>query len=382
LSFSSDYFSIGNHDAATNRPELLKPPRISLSTMAELPIRPETDSAPRKAARIPAFDFTKGMLVLFMVLYHWLNYFYGPTGSIYKYLRFLTPSFIFITGFLISYVLFAKYEKEERQLSQRLLIRGAKILAVFVSLNLLIALISLHNSALLGFLEHSPVSFLKAVFITGDVYGSQYGKAASFGVLVPIGYLLLASAVLLSLTKVFQYIFHVCFALSVVSIIMLSRSGIYIPNLELLSIGLFGVVCGLVPAELIQQFVNRKYTLMVAYVAYLAAATIWDVPFGLRIIGVVLTLSLLYILGSSDVPPKKVKLHICLLGSYSLFGYISQIALLQLLHSIFSRFNLGFAGLFLSFVAGFGLTMLSVEVVNRARRMSPIANRAYTAIFA
>jgi len=45
-----------------------------------------------KSHRIPAFDFTKGTLVLFMVLYHWLNYFYGPQGDIYKYLRFLTPS--------------------------------------------------------------------------------------------------------------------------------------------------------------------------------------------------------------------------------------------------------------------------------------------------
>src|SRR4029077_598346 len=63
---------------------------------------PDTEitlSAKRK--RIPALDFTRGTLVLIMVLYHWLNYFVTADGTIYKYLRFLTPSFIFITGFLI-----------------------------------------------------------------------------------------------------------------------------------------------------------------------------------------------------------------------------------------------------------------------------------------
>src|ERR1700761_1941077 len=84
-----------------------------------------------RSNRIPAFDFTKGALVLFMVLYHWLNYFYGPYGKIYTYLRFLTPSFIFITGFLISHVHFAKYGAGSTKLSKRLFLRGLKLLAVF-----------------------------------------------------------------------------------------------------------------------------------------------------------------------------------------------------------------------------------------------------------
>ena len=51
----------------------------------------------QESSATPALDFTKGALVLIMVLYHWLNYFYGPRGDVYRYLRFLTPSFIFIT---------------------------------------------------------------------------------------------------------------------------------------------------------------------------------------------------------------------------------------------------------------------------------------------
>ena len=38
-----------------------------------------------KNARLAALDFTKGMLVLIMVLYHWINYFFA--GQDNRYLR-------------------------------------------------------------------------------------------------------------------------------------------------------------------------------------------------------------------------------------------------------------------------------------------------------
>jgi uncharacterized membrane protein len=78
-----------------------------------------------KANRILALDFTKGALVLIMVLYHWINYFNGPSDN--RYLRFLTPSFIFITGFLISNVYLTKYGILDPQLPKRLIQRGVKI---------------------------------------------------------------------------------------------------------------------------------------------------------------------------------------------------------------------------------------------------------------
>src|SRR6267154_2261480 len=79
-----------------------------------------------KTNRNPALDFTKGALVLIMVLYHWINYFYGPHDN--RYLRFLTPSFICITGFLISNIYLSKYDISDPRLPKRLFQRGAKIL--------------------------------------------------------------------------------------------------------------------------------------------------------------------------------------------------------------------------------------------------------------
>ena len=164
--------------------------------------------------RIPALDFTKGALVLFMVLYHWLNYFIAPTGDIYRYLRFLTPSFIFITGFLISNVYFARYGIEDPRLPKRLMQRGLKLLAVFVCLNVAISL-QLSNSydgqILFGRLSLRDMA---ALYVSGNVWVAANGKAAAFYILVPISYLLLLSALLLIVCRFCRYTFHVACAFS------------------------------------------------------------------------------------------------------------------------------------------------------------------------
>src|SRR6184192_3526731 len=79
------------------------PQAVLISTLSE-PNCGKIAPLPRTPGRNSALDFTKGMLVLLMVLYHWLNYFVASEGDFYRYLRFVTPSFIFITGFLISNV--------------------------------------------------------------------------------------------------------------------------------------------------------------------------------------------------------------------------------------------------------------------------------------
>src|ERR1700743_1376787 len=102
--------------------------------LAARPNAPPTDTSP-KAQRIHALDFTKGTLVLIMVLYHWMNYFMALDWTYYRYLHFLTPSFIFITGFMISNIYLSKYAAGDIRLSKRLFTRGLKLMAIFVALN-------------------------------------------------------------------------------------------------------------------------------------------------------------------------------------------------------------------------------------------------------
>src|SRR5512141_590938 len=113
---------------------------ISEHTEPCAPAEHRLSSANTRQTGLPrdtAIDFAKGTLVLFMVLYHWLNYFV-PQGQYYNYLRFLTPSFIFISGFMVSQIHLRRHENGDLRLPKRLIVRGLKLLAVFVVLNTLV----------------------------------------------------------------------------------------------------------------------------------------------------------------------------------------------------------------------------------------------------
>ncbi len=121
---------------------------------------------------------------------------------------------------------------------------------------------------------------------------------------------------------------------------------------------------------------------MFAYLCYTIAITIWDVPFPLLIVGVSLSLMIIYLVGASGSESGAIGSEVILLGKYSLLGYISQIAILQILSVAFRHLNLGVATLGLSFFAAFALTVASVEVVDRARARTAIMDRLYKAVFA
>jgi hypothetical protein len=324
--------------------------------------------------RISALDFTKGALVLFMVLYHWLIYFQGPHGFIFRYLRFLPPSFIFITGFLISNAYLAKYEIADPRLPKRLVIRGLKIMVIFVLLNVAIGFL------VTGF-QSWDLDKLMAVFVTGNVLVAGVGKAASFYILVPISYLLLLSAMLLVICRFYKYTFYVVFAGFLLGIFVLSLEDFASANLEFLTIGLLGLIFGYAPIEKVNAFVRHPYRLVAAYLCYAVVITVRDPNYPLQAVGVLLTVMLVYLVGSSSPEPGKVRRLIILLGRYPLVGYIAQVAILQLLRSGLRHVDLGISMLVLSFGTALGLTVIVVVALDRARLKSLTVNHLYTGIF-
>ena len=145
---------------------------------------------------------------------------------------------------------------------------------------------------------------------------------------------------------------------------------------------MLGVLTGFVPIEAINNFVRHPYALAFAYLCYTIAITIWNVPFPLLIVGVCLSLMVIYLVGASGSEFGTIRSEVILLGKYSLLGYISQIAILQILRAGFRHVNLGFVVLGLSFFAAFALTIVSVEVVDRARARGASVNKLYKAVFA
>jgi hypothetical protein len=328
-------------------------------------------------------DFTKGALVLIMVLYHWLNYFYGFEGNIYRYLRFLTPSFIFITGFLVSNIYLSKYGVSDPRPPRRLAQRGLKILGVFLGLNVIrtLSLPEVSRSQLLS--DHMSARYLFNVYVTGNVLSGGQGKAVAFYILVPIGYLLLLSALLLIAARHVNYVFHGVGAFFLLSVFVLNAAGTPSPNLELLTIGLLAVILGYAPIEKVSAFVRHPYLLAAAYLGYLGGVAVWNVIYPIQIVGVLLTLMIIYLVGDSSGQPGRIRSTMILLGRYSLLGYIAQIAILQTLHQGLGHARLDRSTIMIaSFLAAFVLTIMAVQLTDYARSKIGTVDRLYKAVFA
>jgi peptidoglycan/LPS O-acetylase OafA/YrhL len=143
-----------------------------------------SDRKPNTQERSYLIDFARGLLVFWMVVYHALNYTVSDS-AIFNYLRFIAPGFVGLSGFVIAKVLRKKYASRELVLYQRLVARGLKLIGLFTLLNILIILVlgSDFGRGLAGLREFSRN--------IGAIYLAGMEKEPAFGVLVPIGYLLI-----------------------------------------------------------------------------------------------------------------------------------------------------------------------------------------------
>lgn len=350
-------------------------------TMANArPASPPQATKTAKAPRLWELDFAKGFLVLVMVLYHWWSLFVSPFGEIFVYLRFLTPSFICISGFIVSGVYFSKYGSNRGAMARRLLVRGLKLLGVFVALN--VARVAVSDLWL-----HLPIGRLDArtmvgIWLTGHGVGGGNDKVAAFGILVPIGYLLLALAPLVLAKRFGRKPIAVALAACWIGVVALGLAGAYSFTLELFAIGLLGGVLGAIPTDRIDRFVAKGWPAIVAaYAAYAAAIGYWGVPYILQVVGVPLSLLLIYALARL-VRNWRPSNPVAFFGRYSLLGYIVQIALLQVLGHLWARAGLGFSGLAATFLAAAVGTYIAVWVADRLRAASPFLDSLYRAVFA
>jgi hypothetical protein len=103
--------------------------------------------------------------------------------------------------------------------------------------------------------------------------------------------------------------------------------------------------------------------------------------FVLQIVGVCLSLAIIYLVGNAYSVSNPIGKTTVLLGQYSLFAYIAQIAILQVLRRslVIQGDLLAIAGV--AFFAALALTIISVEVVHRARAKVQVVNSLYTAVF-
>lgn len=100
-------------------------------------------SAP--AVRDLTLDLVKGALVVVMVVYHAMNIFSTAGPDEYAYVRFVSGSFILMSGYIVARFHEARFKADRRSTSRRLVVRGLKLLMLFTLLSLLINLMGKGN---------------------------------------------------------------------------------------------------------------------------------------------------------------------------------------------------------------------------------------------
>jgi len=333
--------------------------------------------ASKAPKRLDALDFTKGALVLCMVLYHSLNIFRSDRGGEWlRYLRFLPPSFIFLTGFLLAHVYPAKYEGDRLRLYRRLLFRGARLLALFVLLNVVVSMAVRRNYNGMELGLGTLLDNWDDILLLGGHY------RAVFEVLAPISYLLMLGGFLMAAHRAWRWSLPVLVLAAAAADFISTRQGLPLPLVEMLGIGVLGMILGFSSEANLRLLWKYRWIVVGLEAVYLLTLTFYGENELSQALGVCVVVSFIYVIAEAAPGSFAATRALRLLGQYSLVGYIAQIALLQILarvlpHSLPVAPRLSIAGV----IAAAG-TLATVAWVRWARQRSAAVNKVYQAIFA
>lgn len=311
-----------------------------------------------KRARDEALDWVKGALVVLMVVYHSLNY--SPyTQVAFANIAFLPPSFIFLAGFLLTSSYLARYDLKDWRLHQRLVMRGAKLILFFTALNVGLYYIAYGPSAVGQFSEN-----LHAMYLTAG------GRVASFFILTAIGYLLLLAPVLLVFGSLNRWLLPALALSLLIFCLVMEWQGSVTYHLGMITAGIVGAAFGLLPLERVTGFARKWFVVAPLYCLYRAGSYFIGDPYGMQLTGVVTALLVLYSLALMLPVKTQLYRHVVLMGRYSLFGYIAQLGIIQVIVRIFGPFETPLAVLILTVVtlaATWALTLITHWLRAKAR---------------
>jgi hypothetical protein len=347
-----------------------------MTTPATLPAR----VAPCR--RDSALDFTKGLLVVGMILYHVAVFFIADPSTRSQItgpaLDFVSGSWVFISGLIVALHYRQGFQTSRLAIANRLWLRGVKILLIFIVLNLFIAWLGLGDR---------PRIYDNAKIV--EIFTRGNGALTSFEILVGIGYVLFLSPVFL-----FLRLSGLLLAAGILvgASIAVTLGHKLPPNLWIVLCGLGGMVAAAVVSRLPLDRLSCSESRRIALaVVLLAVATLY---FLLRILGGFNKGDILvYLVGVSSILATTYLSHEWLgrldsldwlfrfLGRHSLLAYIGQMALIWGWHGLAMRFSIRLP--YLANVAlitlGIVLALLATDV---ARKRYHAIDKAYRAVFA
>jgi len=268
-------------------------------------------------------DFLKGFLVEVMVIYHSVGYFATNIDGL-KYLDFVTGAFVFLSGSAVSQYYYEKYGLRIGAMIIRLFARSGKLIALFLILNVGVHVVVRrnYNGAEFGFFELYDGLF--DIFIPGSK------QLACFEILLPIAYTLFLGAIVMAILRS-KRVITLIICLSIVVACFVTTLPF---NFKFLAVGLSGLVYGFYRRDRLRIPARRMVSCCFAVicVAYMTAVAL--LPKDNLIIYLIGVISVIECIRSVwDMIEAKGWLVAALgsFGEYSLFSYLFQIFLLQVL---------------------------------------------------
>jgi len=327
------------------------------------------------SSRDYAYDFTKGFLVEVMIAFHSIQYFVGLHEIQLNYLDFVTGGFVLLAGTAVTQFYLPKYDRQPGLMLTRLLIRGAKLVLLFAVLNTCVHSLIKKNYNGVEFGVRHFYDHAFEVFIPGSK------ELSCFEILLPIGYALMLAGVL-----VFAVRSTVGRVVLIVALFVLLCIWAAAPfNARFTVIGLNGVLIGylrqldLSPHR--RRIVEAALLLLVAGYALSIAWLEQDNLF-LYFIGVASVVQFVSLSAEDLNYDSRLVKVIVLFGRYSLFGYLFQILLLQVLLRILGAGLLGKAEAILPILANNGALYLVLVALGSLRARHKFVNGFYRLVFA
>lgn len=340
--------------------------------MAVFAIKSPLFATPQFASRIDALDWTKGALVLCMIVYHAINY-SAFNSMAFQFLAFLPPSFILIAGFLVGQVYVKNYDLDSWKPYRRLMVRGFKLLVLFAALNVAYCVARERNlsNGLLDFTNHSS-----AIFLSGNE------RAGIFEVLLPIAYFLLLAPALLWLRTRSGAAIIFCAGAVFIFCAALELNGISYKNLSLFSAGLLGMMFGLISINSINSVARHLPSILVIYATYRLCSFYFGEIYPVQMFGAVASLGLLYGIALHLDCTSTVGQQMTFFGKYTLLGYLAQIPLIQIIVHFAGGKPNQWLMVLATIITTAALLFLILRVIDELRRRIKFADTTYKTIFA
>jgi hypothetical protein len=280
------------------------------------------------AVRDLTLDVVKGVLVVVMVVYHAMNIFSTAGPDEYAYVRFVSGSFILMSGYIVARFDGPRFKADWRGTSLRLVARGLKLLVLFTLLNLLIGLTGIGNPDKVQLDLQGYVGALYEVYVAGEP------GYASFQILLPIAYLLVAAPTVLMLGRLSKWLFVASFAMACAP----SLLGIDSVNLDFVVLGAIGLSGGILTNPVEKPLaMTGVWSIAGSLLASVILMKYLNANLATYALGTIVILKLLYELSKAIGPATPLARASILLGRYSLVCYIAQIIFMQGLSRGLSR---------------------------------------------